>query len=38
MALESPIKHRFFARVARSVREVVSFFTAHPVVVPPLAL
>lgn len=38
MTSESPIKHRFFARVARSVREVVSFFTEHPVVVPPLTL
>lgn len=38
MASESPIKHRFFARVARSVREVVSFFTDHPVVVAPLKL
>ncbi len=38
MASNLPIKHRFFARVARSVREVVSFFTDHPVVVAPLTL
>lgn len=38
MASNLPIKHRFFARVARSVREVVSFFTAHPVVVARLTL